>query len=62
MNNLMQTESEIKKLKYQKSFGSKGAETTSEQVCLSKNRDTVLSIVVLLLACLGLAALAHVVV
>jgi hypothetical protein len=53
----------MKELNYEKFFGySEGAEPTREQGCLSKERDKVLSIIVLLLVCLGLAALAHVVV
>jgi len=63
MNNLMQNEAEGPELKYTHSSGStEGAEPTREQGCLSKERDKVLSIIVLLLVCLGLAALAHVVV
>jgi hypothetical protein len=53
----------MKELNYEKFFGySESAEPTREQGCLSKDRDKVLSIIVLLLVCLGLAALAHVVV
>ena len=53
MDNTLQTQAEM---------NSEGAEPTREQECLSKERDKVLSIIVLLLVCLGLAALAHVVV
>ena len=63
MDNTLQTQAEMNELNYEKSFGSvDGAEPTREQECLSKERDKVLSIIVLLLVCLGLAALAHVVV
>jgi len=63
MDNLSQYEAEMKELNYEKLFGySEDAEPTREQECLSKERDQVLSIIVLLLVCLGLAALAHVVV
>ena len=63
MDNTLQTQAEMKELNYEKFFGySEGDEPTREQECLSKERDKVLSIIVLLLVCLGLAALAHVVV
>jgi len=63
MDNLSQYEAEMKERNYEKFFGySESAEPTREQGCLSKERDQVLSIIVLLLVCLGLAALAHVVV
>jgi hypothetical protein len=63
MDNTLQNQGEMKELNYEASSGSiEGAAPTMEQVCLSKDRDTVLSIIVLLLSCLGLAALAHVVV
>ena len=63
MDNTLQTQAEMNELNYEKLFGStEGAEPTREEGCLSKDRDKVLSIIVLLLVCLGLAALAHVVV
>ena len=63
MDNTLQNQAKMKELNYQKFFGySEGAEPAREQGCLSKERDNVLSIIVLLLVCLGLAALAHVVV
>ena len=63
MDNTFQTQAEMKELNYEKLFGStEGAQPKRDQGCLSKERDKVLSIIVLLLACLGLAALAHVVV
>ena len=63
MDNTLQSGAEMKELNYEKFFGyPEGAEPTREQGCLSNERDKVLSIIVLLLVCLGLAALAHVVV
>jgi hypothetical protein len=62
MDNTLQNQAEMKELNYEKPFGSTERAAPREQVCLSKDRDMVLSIIVLLLACLGLAALAHVVV
>jgi hypothetical protein len=63
MNNLIQTDAEMKELNYEKFFGStKGAETNEETCMPFKDQDTMLTMVVLLLACLGLAVLAHVVV
>jgi hypothetical protein len=53
MDNTLQTQAEM---------NSEGVEPTREQGCIPKERDKVLSIIVLLLVCLGLAALAHVVV
>jgi hypothetical protein len=52
MTNLIQKETEMKDLNQEKSFGStEGAE---------KDPDTMLSMIVLLLTCLALAALVHV--
>jgi hypothetical protein len=63
MDNTLQTQAEMKELTYEKFFGStKGAETNEETSMPPKDQDTILSMIVLLLACLGLAALAHVVV
>ena len=63
MNNPIQDEAEIKELKNEKSFGSTESAETSDGTNISiKDPDTMLSMIVLLLACLGLAALAHVVV
>ena len=63
MNNLMQNEAEGPELKYDYSSGStKGTETNEETNMCIKDADTTLSMIVLLLVCLGLAALAHVVV
>ena len=63
MDNMLQTQAEMRKLNYEEFFGySEGAEPMTEQECLSKERDKVLGVIVLLLVCLGLAALAHVIV
>jgi hypothetical protein len=63
MNNPIQNEPGMEELKYEKSFGSiEGDETTEETSMSLKDPDTTLSMIVLLLACLALAALAHVVV
>jgi hypothetical protein len=61
MDNLIQTEAETEELKYEKFLGStKGTEMNEETSMPPRDRDTMLSMIVLLLACLGLAALAHV--
>ena len=61
MTNPIQKEAEIQELNLEKSFGStEGAETTEETSMPIKDQDTTLSMIVLLLACLALAALAHV--
>lgn len=63
MDNLIQTEAEMEELKYEKFFDStKGAAPNEETTVPLKDQDTMLSMIVLLLACLALAALAHVVV
>ena len=63
MDNPIQNEADLKELKYEKSSGSiEGAETNEGTSLPLKDPDTMLSMVVLLLACLVLAALAHVVV
>ncbi len=63
MDNLIQNEAEIDELKHEKSSGSIDSAETNEGTSMSlKDRDTVLSMTVLLLACLALAVLAHVVV
>jgi len=63
MNNPIQSEVEMKELKYEKSFGSSEEAETNERTSISiKDADTMLTMIVLLLACLGLAVLAHVVV
>ena len=61
MDNPIQNEGGLEELKYEKFFGStKGAETNEETNLPLKDQDTMLSMIVLLLACLALAALAHV--
>jgi len=61
MDNQIQNEGELEELKYKKFFGStKGAEKNEGTNLPLKDQDTMLSMIVLLLTCLALAALAHV--
>ena len=61
MNNPIQNEAEIKDLNHEEPFGSsEGAETSEGTNISMKDPDTMLSMIVLLLSCLALAALAHV--
>lgn len=61
MNDSSQNKTETEELKYEKSFGStEGAETSDGTNISMKDPDTALSMIVLLLTCLALAALAHV--
>ena len=61
MNDSNQNEAEMKELKYEQSLSStEGAETTDGTSISLKDPDTMLSMIVLLLTCLALAALAHV--
>jgi hypothetical protein len=63
MEDLMQKESELKELKHLKSFGSIERTQANEETSVSmKNPDTMLSMIVLLLACVGLAVLADIVI
>jgi hypothetical protein len=63
MDNPIQNDAEMKELKYEKSFDSTEAAETKEGMSMSmKDHDTMLSMIVLLLACAALAVLAHVVV
>ena len=63
MNNSIQEGAEMKEIKYEKLLGSTEAAKTNEETSMSiKDPDTTLSMIVLLFACLALAALAHVVV
>ena len=63
MDNPTQNEAEMTELKYEKSSGSIEGDETNEGTSLSlKDPDTTLTVIVLLVACLALAALAHVVV
>ena len=61
MDNLIQNEAEMKELKRARSFGStKGTEIKERPSMSIKDPDTILSMTVLLFACLALAVLAHV--
>ena len=61
MNDSSQNKAETDGLKYETSFGStEGAETSDGTDISMKDPDTALSMIVLLLTCLALAALAHV--
>ena len=61
MDNPIQNEGGLEELKYEKFFGStKGTETNEGANLPLKDQDTMLSMIVLLLVCLALAALAHV--
>ena len=63
MDNPIQNEAEMEELKYKDSSGSNEIIEKNEEPSMSiKDPDTTLSMIVLLLACLALAALAHVVV
>jgi hypothetical protein len=63
MNNPTQRGAEMQDLKREIPFPSPPGDKTNEQTSiLFKDPDTTLTMIVLLLACLGLAVLAHVVV
>jgi len=63
MNNPIQRGAEMQDLKREIPFPSAPRDKTNEQTSISiKDPDTMLTMIVLLLACLGLAVLAHVVV
>ena len=63
MNNASENEAEMKELKYEQSVGFTESAETSDGTNISlKDPDTMLSMIVLLLTCLALAALAHVLV
>ena len=63
MNNPIQNEAETQELRREIPFRSALEDETDEGISTSiKDADTTLSIIVLVLACLGLALLAHVVV
>jgi hypothetical protein len=63
MDHLSQYEAEMEELKYEHSAGSiENSETNEEKSMSIKDPDTTLTMIILLLACLALAALAHVVV
>lgn len=61
MNNPIENQGEMQGLKYETSFGSaKGADTSEETSMFMLDLDTMLSMTVLLIACIALAILAHV--
>lgn len=61
MNNAIQKEGEMQELKQKRSFVAAPSLETSDGTNISmKDPDTMLSMIVLLLTCLALAALAHV--
>ena len=63
MNNPIQNEAETHELRREIPFRSAPKNETNEQTSISiKDPDTILSMTVLLIACLGLAVLAHVLV
>ena len=63
MNNPIQNGAETQELKYGKSFESaEGTETNEGTSMPIRDPDTMLSMTVLLIACLALAVLAHVLV
>jgi hypothetical protein len=63
MNDSSQNEAEMKELRREIPFRSAPKNEADEQTSISiKDPDTMLTMIVLLLACLGLAVLAHVVV
>jgi hypothetical protein len=63
MNHSIQNEAETQELKREIPFRSAPEDETNEGTSISiKDPDTMLTMIVLLLACLGLAVLAHVVV
>ena len=63
MNTPIQNEAEMKEPKYEQFIGSnQGVDTSDGPNVSMKDPDTTLSMIVLLLTCLALAALAHVIV
>ena len=63
MNNPIQNEADTQELRREISFRSALEDETNARTSISiKDPDTMLTMIVLLLACLGLAVLAHVVV
>lgn len=63
MNNPSQRGPEMQELKREKPFNSAPKDETTDGTSMSfKDPDTMLSMTVLLIACLGLAVLAHVLV
>jgi len=62
MTNASKRGTEMKELKYEKSFGSKGAEANEGTSMSTKDPDTMIGMTMLLLACIALAVLAHAVI
>ena len=63
MNNAIPKEAEMNNLNQEKSFTAPSTAEINEETSMpNKDQDTTLSMIVLLLACLGLAILAHVLV
>jgi hypothetical protein len=62
MNDPIQDETEMKDLNHENSFTAPKAETSAETSVSITDPDTMVTMIVLLLACLGLAVLAHAVV
>ena len=63
MDNSLRNQTQIQELRYKQSSGfAEGAETNGGTSTPATDRDTTLSIIVLLVVCLALAALAHVIV
>jgi len=63
MNNPIQNKAETQELRREILFRSESEDETNERASISiKDPDTMVTMIVLLLACLGLAVLAHVVV
>ncbi len=63
MNDPIQSEAEAQELRREKAFRSALEDETNDGTITSvKDPDSMLSIIVLVLACLGLAVLAHIVV
>jgi len=63
MENSLRKQTEIEELQHEHSSGfTEGTETNEGTSMPTKDLETMLSLTVLLLACLGLAALAHVIV
>jgi hypothetical protein len=61
MNDSSQNEADMKELNHEVPLGSTESAETSDEISIStKDPDTILSMIVLLLSCLALAALAHV--
>jgi hypothetical protein len=63
MDNSLRTQTQIQELQYEQSSGfTEGAAKNEKTSTPATDLDTIVSVIVLLLACIGLAALAHVIV